>query len=234
MYIHIITVFPSYFESPLKFGVLRIAQEKELVKIATIDLRDFTDDAYRTVDDYPFGGGAGMILKPEPIFKATESVREKDSYVILLSPKGRLFNQELALELASKPHLILICGRYKDVDERVRAYLIDDEISIGDYILAGGEAAALVILEAVVRLIDGVVGSSESVATDSFMHGLLDAPYYTRPQDFRGYRVPEVLLSGNHQKIAAWRKEQAIKLTKERRPDLYQKFLKSQEGGING
>ncbi|MCS7258019.1 MAG: tRNA (guanosine(37)-N1)-methyltransferase TrmD [candidate division WOR-3 bacterium] len=233
MRIHIITVFPEYFESPLRLGILRVAQEKELVKINTINLRDFADDSYRTVDDYPFGGGSGMILKPEPIFKATESVREKDSYVILLSPKGRLFTQECALELSAKPHLIFICGRYKDVDERVREHLIDDEISIGDYILAGGEAAALVILEAVIRLLEGAVGNKESVATDSFMQGLLDAPYYTRPQDFRGFKVPEVLLSGNHQKIAEWRKTQALKLTKERRPDLYEKFLKS-KGGIDG
>jgi tRNA (guanine37-N1)-methyltransferase len=234
MRIHIITIFPEYFTTPLLVGILRIAQEKKLLEVFSVNLRDFTDDAYRTVDDYPFGGGPGMILKPEPIFKAVESVKTSNSYVILLSPKGRLFNQKCAWELRTKEHIILICGRYKDVDERVRKYLIDDEISIGDYILSGGEAAALVLIEAVVRLIDGVVGDRESVLTDSFMQGMLDAPYYTRPQDFRGYKVPEVLLSGDHKKIKEWRNSEALRLTKEKRPDLYENLIKNKKEADNG
>lgn len=225
MQIHIVTIFPEFFSSPLNCGVIRIAQEKKIAEVNLINLRDFADDSYRTVDDYPFGGGAGMILKPEPIFKAVESVKRDNSYVILLSPQGRPFSQKIAQELATKEHLILICGRYKGVDFRVSEHLANDEISIGDYVLSGGEAAALVILEATIRLLDGVVSDKESVMSDSFVNGLLDAPYYTRPADFRGYKVPEVLISGHHQKVKEWREEMALKLTKERRPDL----LKIQE-----
>lgn len=220
MLIHIITIFPEYFSNPISCGVLRIAQEKNIAQIQVINLRDFATDNYRTVDDYPFGGGPGMILKPEPIFKAVESVKKDNSYVILLSPQGRQFNQKIAQELAQKEHLILICGRYKGVDYRVSQYLVNDEISIGDYVLSGGEAAALVILEATIRLLPGVVGDYDSVDSDSFSSGLLDAPYYTRPQDFRGYKVPEVLVSGDHKKIKEWRMQQALKLTQEKRPDL--------------
>ncbi|MEO0074529.1 MAG: tRNA (guanosine(37)-N1)-methyltransferase TrmD [candidate division WOR-3 bacterium] len=225
MQIHIVTIFPEFFSSPLNCGVIRIAQEKKITEVNLINLRDFADDSYRTVDDYPFGGGAGMILKPEPIFKAVESVKRDNSYVILLSPQGRPFSQKIAQELATKEHLILICGRYKGVDFRVSEHLVNDEISIGDYVLAGGEAAALVILEATIRLLNGVVSDKESVMSDSFVNGLLDAPYYTRPADFRGYKVPDVLISGHHQKVKEWREEMALKLTKERRPDL----LKIQE-----
>lgn len=223
MLIHIITIFPDFFTNPINYGVFRIAQEKSLAQIQLINLRDFATDNYRTVDDYPFGGGPGMILKPEPIFKAVESVRKDNSYVILLSPQGRQFKQKIAQELSHKERLILICGRYKGVDHRVSEYLVDDEISIGDYVLSGGEAAALVILEAIIRLLPGVVGDRDSVETDSFTSKLLDAPYYTRPQDFRGYKVPEVLVSGDHKKIREWRLEQALKLTQEKRPDLLKK-----------
>ncbi|MCX7784625.1 MAG: tRNA (guanosine(37)-N1)-methyltransferase TrmD [candidate division WOR-3 bacterium] len=220
MLVHIITIFPEYFANPINCGVLRIAQEKDIVQIQLINLRDFATDNYRTVDDYPFGGGPGMILKPEPIFKAVESVKKDDSYVILLSPQGRQFNQKLACELSQKKHLVLICGRYKGVDHRVSEYLVNDEISIGDYVLSGGEVAALVILEATIRLLPGVVGDRDSVDSDSFSSGLLDAPYYTRPQDFRGYKVPDVLVSGDHKKIKEWRRQQALKLTQQKRPDL--------------
>ncbi len=203
---------------------MRIAQEKNLAEIVLVNLRDFATDTYRTIDDYPFGGGAGMIMKPEPIFKAVESVKTDNSYVILLSPQGRQFNQDVANELAKKEHMILICGRYKGVDNRVSEYLVNDEISIGDYVLSGGEAAALVLLESTLRLMEGAVTDKESVETDSFMQGLLDAPYYTRPADFRGYKVPEVLISGHHQKVKEWRAEQALKLTEEKRPDLIKKL----------
>lgn len=205
---------------------MRIAQEKNMAEISLVNLRDFATDSYRTVDDYPFGGGPGMILKPEPIFKAVESVKQDNSYIILLSPQGRQFDQQVAIELSQKEHMILICGRYKGVDQRVSEHLVSDEISIGDYVLSGGEAAVLVLLESTLRLMEGAVTDKESVETDSFMQGLLDAPYYTRPADFRGYKVPEVLISGHHQKVKEWRQEQALKLTKEKRPDLLKSNLK--------
>lgn len=228
MRVHIVTIFPEYFQSPLNCGMMRIAQEKNLAEIVLVNIRDFATDTYRTVDDYPFGGGAGMIMKPEPIFKAVESVRQDNSHVILLSPQGRQFNQDVANDLAKKEHLILICGRYKGVDNRVNEHLVNDEISIGDYVLSGGEAAALVLLESTLRLMEGAVTDKESVETDSFMQGLLDAPYYTRPADFRGYKVPEVLISGHHKKVKEWRQEQALKLTKEKRPDLLKSKVKNQ------
>jgi tRNA (guanine37-N1)-methyltransferase len=226
--VHIVTIFPEYFQSPLNCGMMRIAQEKNLAEIVLVNIRDFATDTYRTVDDYPFGGGAGMIMKPEPIFKAVESVRADNSYVILLSPQGRQFNQNVANELAKKEHMILICGRYKGVDNRVSEYLVNDEISVGDYVLSGGEAAALVLLESCLRLMEGAVTDKESVKTDSFMQGILDAPYYTRPADFRGYKVPEVLISGHHQKVKEWRQDQALKLTKEKRPDLLKSKVKNE------
>lgn len=232
MLLHIVTIFPEYFNGPFACGVLRIAQEKGIATIKTLNLRDFTTDRYRTVDDYPFGGGTGMILKPEPIFRAVESVQQKDSEIILLSPQGRKFTQQIAQRLAQKPHLIIICGRYKGVDERVRKFLANDEISIGDYILAGGEAAALVIIESVIRLLPGVVGDKESVATDSFIQGGLDAPYYTRPRDFRGLKVPEILISGNHEAIRRWRRLQSLLATKERRPELLQAIELTEEEKI--
>ncbi len=220
MRVHIVTIFPEFFTGPLQCGVMRIGQEKNMVQVDTINLRDFATDTYRTVDDYPFGGFPGMILKPEPIFKAVESVRQDNSYVILFSPQGRALNQDIVNDLSRKEHLIMICGRYKGVDGRVAEHLVDDEISVGDYVLSGGETASLVLLEAMTRLLPDVVGDKESVNSDSFISGLLDAPYYTRPQDFRGYKVPEVLVSGNHQKVKEWRDDMALKLTKEKRPDL--------------
>jgi tRNA (guanine37-N1)-methyltransferase len=228
MQVHIVTIFPEFFSSPLSCGVMRIAKEKNMVQVDLVNLRDFADDSYRTVDDYPFGGGPGMILKPEPIFKAVESVKQENSHVVLLSPQGRPLNQDIVTELSRREHLIMICGRYKGVDERVREHLADEEISVGDYVLSGGEAAALVLLEAMTRLLPDVVGDKESVDTDSFISGLLDAPYYTRPADFRGYKVPEVLLSGHHQKVKEWREEQAMKITKEKRPDLLKLKCKSE------
>ncbi len=225
---HIITIFPEFFSGILTTGILRRAQEKGLLKVSLISLRDFANDSYRTVDDYPFGGGAGMILKPEPVFKAVESVKKEDSFVILTSPKGERFDQKKALALSKKEDLIFICGRYKGVDERIMN-LVNCEISIGDFILSGGEVACAVILESCVRLIPGVVGDEESVATDSFISGILDAPYWTRPQDFRGYKVPEVLLSGDHEKIRRWRRKEALRITLLRRPDLLEKANLSEE-----
>ncbi len=229
MLLHIITIFPEYFSGPFSCGVLRIAQEKCIAEIKTINLRDYTDDSYRTIDDYPFGGGTGMVLKPEPIFRAVKSIKQNNTHVILLSPQGRKFDQKIAQELVQKQHVVIICGRYKGIDERVRVSLVNDEISIGDYILSGGEAAALVIIESIVRLLPDVVGDEESINTDSFVQGILDAPYYTRPRDYQGLKVPEVLVSGNHEAINYWRRLQSLKATKERRPDLLKGIELSKE-----
>lgn len=220
MKIHIISIFPEFFTGPINCGPTRIAREKGVLEVFLVNPRDFTTDIHRTVDDYPFGGGAGMVLKPEPVFQAVESVRNATSRVILLSPQGNRFDQKMAYRFRELPQIILICGRYKGVDERIRTLLIDEEISIGDYVLAGGEAAAVVIIEAIARLLPGVVNDEESVATDSFTNGLLEAPLYTRPREFRGVAVPEVLLSGNHSAIAHWRRQQSLMITARRRPDL--------------
>ncbi len=218
MEINILSIFPSLFNTFIKTGIIGRAKDKNIISFNIIDIRDFSSDTYGTVDDYPYGGGAGMIMKVEPIVKALESI-EKKGEVCLLSPRGERFNQKMARELSEKEILTLICGRYKGVDERVREF-IDSEISIGDYILSGGEVATMVIVEALARLLPGAVGDVESVNTDSFEGGLLDAPVYTRPQEFRGKKVPEVLLSGNHGEIERWRKEAAVKLTKKYRKDI--------------
>jgi tRNA (guanine37-N1)-methyltransferase len=227
--VHIITIFPEYFEGIIKTGIIKIAQKKGVLDLRILNLRDFTDDPNHQVDDYPYGGGPGMIMKPEPIFRAVMQVKEENSKVILLSPQGKVFNQKMAFELSKLPHLIFICGRYKGVDGRVREYLCDWEISIGDYILSGGEAACAVILEAVVRLIKGVVGDYESIETDSFVSGLLDATYYTRPREFMGYKVPDVLLSGKHEEIRKWRRKSALLNTLKNRPDLLKTTILSEE-----
>jgi tRNA (guanine37-N1)-methyltransferase len=216
------------FSGPFSQSVIKRAMDKGIVNLFIHNLRDFTHDKHRTVDDYPFGGGAGMILKPEPIFKAVESLRGEGSEVILLSPQGLLFNQEMACSLSTKEHLILLCGRYEGVDERVREHLVTLEVSIGDYVLMGGEVAAMVVVEAVVRLLPGVV-SAESLKEESLTEGLLEYPQYTRPALFRGWGVPPILLSGNHAAIAQWRREQALIRTLKRRPDLLQRAKLSPE-----
>jgi tRNA (guanine37-N1)-methyltransferase len=215
----IITLFPEYFRGPFDCGPTRAAREGGKLEVGLVNPRDFTEDAHRTVDDYPFGGGAGMVMKPEPLAKAIESVRRPESMVVLLSPQGQPFRQAMAEEFSRLPHLVLVCGRYKGVDERVRT-LVDREVSVGDYVLAGGEAAAVVVVEALARLLPGAVGHEDSVATDSFSVGILDAPCYTRPREFRGLEVPEVLVSGNHSSVSRWRREQALKETARRRPEL--------------
>ncbi|MEN9979101.1 MAG: tRNA (guanosine(37)-N1)-methyltransferase TrmD [candidate division WOR-3 bacterium] len=229
MRIDLVTIFPEFFVGPFDCGPTRIAREKGVLEIGIVNPRDFTTDLHRTVDDYPFGGGAGMVMKPEPIFLAVESIRKPESRVILLSPQGERFDQQMAHRFCSLSHLILICGRYKGVDERVRLLLIDQEVSIGDYVLAGGEAAAVVMIEAIARLLPGAVGDEDSVATDSFENGLLDAPVYTRPREFRGVCVPEVLISGNHGAVAKWRRQQALLNTARRRPELLRNVLLSAE-----
>jgi tRNA (guanine37-N1)-methyltransferase len=219
----VITIFPAMVEAVLGAGVGGRARERGLVDVRVRDLRDYTDDRHRTVDDVPYGGGPGMVMKAEPLFRAVDAIaaeRGAPSAVVLMTPQGRVFDQETALRLSRLERLILICGRYEGVDERVAEGLVTDEISIGDYVLTGGELAALVVLDAVVRLVPGVVGDAESVAAESFADGLLDFPHYTRPASVRGRDVPDVLLSGNHAEIARWRQAQRRERTERRRPDL--------------
>ncbi len=225
----IITIFPEFFSEAIDCGILRRARNAGLVEITAHDLRQWTTDKHHVVDDRPFGGGDGMVLKPEPIFTAVEALtgasQRQDfpakTRVMLLSPQGQVFSQTLAQEIADNTaHVVLICGRYEGVDERVAEALITDEISIGDYVLSGGEPAATVVIDAVVRLLPGALGSETSAVFESFSEGLLDHPQYTRPPEFRGMKVPEVLLSGNHAEIERWRKEAAIAKTRRKRPDL--------------
>jgi len=219
------------FQSTFSVGIFKRAVDQKLVSVNTHNIRDYTHDTHHTVDDYAYGGGAGMILKSEPIFEAVESIKSdihieegaEVAPIILLTPQGRLFTQETAHELSKYGHLILICGRYEGVDERVRQYLVTDEISIGDYVLSGGELAAMVVVDAVVRLLPGVLGSEASPLDDSHTAWLLEYPQYTRPAEYRGWAVPEVLLSGHHAQIAKWRREQSVLRTLERRPELLDK-----------
>ncbi len=225
MRIDILTLFPEMFGEPFSAGILGRAVERKMIGINVHNIRDFTHDKHHTVDDYPYGGGAGMVLKPEPIFEAVESMNTEsgDVPVILLTPQGRLFSQQIAMELSKYSRLMLICGRYEGVDERVRSHLVTDEISIGDYVIGGGELAAMVVVDAVVRLLPGVLGSDASALDESHVAGLLEYPQYTRPAEYRGWSVPEVLLSGNHAQISKWRHEQSIQRTLERRPELIDK-----------
>lgn len=225
MRIDVITIFPAMLEGPFNESMIKRAADRELVKINLVNLRDYTDDRHRQVDDAPYGGGCGMILKPEPLFAAVEKLKVSSdckARVILLTPQGNVFNQGLASSLAEEDHLILICGRYEGIDERVRLALADEELSIGDYVLTGGELAAAVVVDAVVRLLPGLL-SSEASTNESFCGSLLEFPQYTRPQIFRGMEVPPVLLSGNHGRIASWRRQEALKRTYDRRPDLLEK-----------
>ncbi|MFQ5839346.1 MAG: tRNA (guanosine(37)-N1)-methyltransferase TrmD [Candidatus Methylomirabilales bacterium] len=218
--VDIVTLFPGIFEGPLQASILRRAQEKGLLTVGVHDLRTFTHDRHHVVDDVPYGGGSGMVLKPEPLFEAVEAFRRPGTQVVLLSPQGVRFDHAGAVRLVAEDHLILLCGRYEGFDERVRLHLAHQELSIGDYTLSGGEFAALVVLDAVTRLIPGVLGAEDSAEQDSFASGLLDFPQYTRPPEFRGHRVPEVLLSGDHSRIQRWRRKEAIRRTLTRRPDL--------------
>lgn len=222
MKITILTLFPEMFQTPLNHGIFKRATEKGVVVIEIVNFRDFAKDKHRKVDDYPYGGGAGMILKPEPIFSSLEDV--EPGYVVYLSPQGKILNQNKVEELAQKSHLILLCGHYEGVDERVRTALVDEEISIGDYILSGGEIPALVLTDAVVRLLPDVLGNKGSLKEESFADGLLEYPQYTRPAEYKGMKVPNILVSGNHALIAKWRRQQALKKTKETRPDLWEKL----------
>ncbi|MCC7431705.1 tRNA (guanosine(37)-N1)-methyltransferase TrmD [bacterium] len=227
MEFHIFTLFPEFFESPLKTSILGKAVESGKVKVKTHNFREFATNKHKNADDYPFGGGAGMILKAEPIFRCYENLvqgKKNEFYTIFLTPTGRVFNQKIAHELTHKQKIIFICGHYKGVDQRVIDELVDEEISLGDFVLTGGEFPSLAIIDAVTRLLPEVIGNIESANTDSFENGLLDVPHYTRPADFRGLKVPEVLLSGHHKNIEKWKSEKSLEKTKKVRPDLLDKF----------
>ena len=233
MRIDILTLFPKMFDGLLGYSIIGRAIENGLVDIKLHDIRAHTHDKHHIVDDYPYGGGAGMVLKPEPIFEAVEDIKEElgssSVSTILLSPQGRLFNQDIAHKLAGCRNLILICGHYEGVDERVAEHLVSDEISIGDYLLSGGEVAAMVVVDCVIRLLPGVLGSEASLVEDSHIGGLLEYPQYTRPAVYRGWTVPEILLSGDHGEIAQWRRQQSLLRTAKRRPDLMEKAVLSRE-----
>jgi len=226
----VITIFPNMLSSPLSHSILKKAQTNGLIKIDVVDLRDYTADRHRTTDDSPYGGGHGMVMKPEPLVAAVEEARSRtpDARVILLTPRGRVFDQQTAKKLANQRNVVLICGRYEGIDERVSAF-VDDEISLGDYTLSGGEPAAIVVIDAVARLVPGVLGNENSTAEESFTDGLLEYPQYTRPEEFRGMKVPEVLLSGDHERIKEWRQQQSLAVTQERRPDLIANLRVSNE-----
>jgi tRNA (guanine37-N1)-methyltransferase len=226
MKIDILTLFPEICRAPLSESMMKRAQENKIVDLRAHNLRDWTTDKHHIVDDAPFGGGQGMVMKPEPIFKAVEALKTNpksqalNPKIILMSPAGRRLDQKLANDLSKESHLIIVCGHYEGVDHRVIEHLVDLEISIGDYVLTNGAIAAVVLVDAVVRLLPGVLGHEQSAADDSFSVGSLEAPQYTRPAEFRGWKIPDILLSGNHADIAKWRKEQALKRTKQNRPDL--------------
>ena len=233
MHIDILTLFPDMFDGPLTESILKRAQERDLITVRRHNIRDYTTDKHHSVDDTPYGGGGGMVMMPGPLVAAVEAVRGDDTQVpvILLTPQGRVFTQRVAQELAAHPRLILVCGRYEGVDERVRKLVITDEISIGDFVLTGGELAAMVIVDVVARLIPGVLGARWAAEEDSHAMGLLEYPHYTRPPVFRGIAVPEVLLSGDHRAVEAWRRREAIRRTWQRRPDLLLTADLSEEEG---
>jgi len=223
MHFAIFTLFPDMFQGPFAESMLKRAQERGLLSIALHNIRDATGDKHHVVDDYPYGGGVGMVMKPEPIFTAVEAVYQGGP-IILLSPQGRLFNQQIARTLAQESRVTLLCGHYEGVDERVCRHLATDELSIGDYVLTGGELAAMVVVDAVSRLIPGVLGADASIQEESHSENLLEYPQYTRPPEFRGWRVPDILFSGHHAQIARWRRKESLRRTREQRPDLFAKL----------
>jgi tRNA (guanine37-N1)-methyltransferase len=232
MRIDVLTLFPSMFEGVFGSSILGKAREKGIVSLNAVNFRDFANNKHNTVDDYPFGGGGGMVLKPEPIFAAVEHIAAASGTkprVILMCPQGTPYSQRIAERLSRESHLLLICGHYEGYDERIREHLADEELSIGDYVLTGGELPAMVVIDSVVRLLPGVLGNEQSAVTDSFSTGLLEYPQYTRPANFRGWNVPDVLLSGHHEQIAKWRREQSLLRTLKRRPELLEDADLSEE-----
>jgi tRNA (guanine37-N1)-methyltransferase len=232
MQISVITIFPEIFTSYLNESIMKRARDKGIIRLDVHNLRDFSEDRHRTVDDCPYGGGPGMVMKPEPLSRAVEHVKSDgvDTLTIMLTPQGRIFNQRVAEELSrERRRLLFLCGRYEGIDDRIRRLYADEELSIGDYVLTGGELPAVVIIDAAVRLVPGVVGEEESLREESFTWGILDYPHYTRPPEWRGLRIPEVLLSGNHKLIARWRRREALQRTLRRRPDLLEKATLTEE-----
>lgn len=223
MKIDIVTLFPSFFDSPLKESILKRAQDERHVEIGLTFLRNYAHDVHQTVDGRPFGGGAGMVFKPEPVFECVEDISNNDSWVVLMSPVGKPFNQQKAIDLSKKKHLILLSGHYEGFDQRIHEHLADEEISIGDFVTMGGEAPILCLIEAVVRLLPNVLGNADSIQHESFNEELLEYPQYTKPRNFRGWEVPEVLYSGHHEQVRNWRYEKSLELTQMRRPDLLKK-----------
>jgi len=221
----VLSIFPEMFSSPLNFSLLKKAQEKGLLSISLHDIRNWADDKHKMTDDAPYGGGCGMVMKVEPVEKALSAIRnpEGSSIVVLMTPQGEVLNQKIAAELAEKNNIVIICGRYEGIDERIRKHLVDREISIGDYILTGGELPAMILIDAVCRHIPDVLGNPESAKNESFCENLLEYPQYTRPAEYKGWPVPEVLLSGNHAEIEVWRRKESLKKTYQRRPDLLEK-----------
>ncbi len=227
MKIDVLTLFPDMFEGVMGSSIMKKAQDKEALQFQAIDFRNYADNKHQKVDDYPYGGGAGMVLMPQPIFSAVEAIEkvsQKSPRIILMCPQGKRYDQKKAEELAKEDHLIFICGHYEGYDERIREHLVTDEISIGDFILTGGEIGAMAVIDSVVRLLPDVLGNEDSAVEDSFSTGLLEHPHYTRPAIFRDYEVPEVLRSGHHQKIVDWRRKESLKRTKQRRPDLLENY----------
>jgi len=224
MRIDILTLFPKMFEGVLGESIIKRARKKGKVDIRVHNLRDWTDDKHRKVDDKPFGGGPGMVIKPQPLFDAVLDLKKRSSKVILMTPQGKTLDQPIAKKLSGYKHIIIVCGHYEGIDERFRKRLVTDEISLGDFVLTGGEIPAMALIDTLVRLVPGVVGDKDSLEFESFASGLLEYPQYTRPAEFRGLKVPEVLLSGDHNKIDLWRREMAMKRTKARRPDMYKKI----------
>lgn len=227
MKITVITLFPGIFKGFLEESIIKQAQKKKAVGINLLDLRNFGEGRHHTCDDAPYGGGAGMVMKCEPLFKAVKKVATNNSHVVLMSPQGNILNQNLSRKLAQKKHLVILCGRYEGIDDRAKSKLVDEEISIGDFVVSGGEVPAMILIESVVRLLPGAISKQESYEKDSFYNGLLDWPHYTRPAVYQKVKVPSVLLSGNHAAIAVWRQEQAEKLTKKKRPDIWAQYVKS-------
>ena len=223
--VDVLTLFPKMFNGPLSESMVRLAQRKGLVSISVHNLREWAHDNHKTCDDKPFGGGPGMVMKIEPVFEALKKIRKKGK-IIMLSPRGKQFNQKIAKALSRKKHLIFLCGHYEGVDERVHEHLVDLELSVGDFVTTGGELPVACVIDAVVRLVPGVLGNDDSLQSESFQNGLLEYPQYTRPGEFKDWKVPDVLRSGVHQKIAAWRGEAALHLTRRYRPDLYESHLK--------
>jgi tRNA (guanine37-N1)-methyltransferase len=236
MFFDILTLFPEMFKGPFSESILKRARKKDIIDIKTINIRDFADDKHHTADDAPYGGGAGMVMKAGPIYRAWENAqkeRSQNSKTILMSPQGERLNQKMVNDLSSEAGLTIICGHYEGIDERVRDSIVDQEISIGDYVLTGGELPAMILVDSISRLINGVLGDADSCKRDSFYNGLLEHPHYTRPREFRGFKVPDVLLSGNHQKIERWRKKESLKRTYKRRKDLLEaKKLSDEENEL--